>query len=84
MGAYQHPSSVPADAVVWWQGRAWVYVQIDPQRFARREIPADAPVPGGWFLSKGIDAGDRVVNRGAQQLLSEEFRSQIEVGEEKK
>ncbi len=75
---------VPIDAVVWWQGRAWVYVQIDAQRFARREIPADAPVAGGWFVSKGINAGERVVNKGAQQLLSEEFRSQIEVGEEKK
>lgn len=75
---------VPNDAVVWWQGRAWVYVQIDPQRFARREMPADAPVPGGWFVGKGIKAGDRIVNKGAQQLLSEEFRIQIEVGEDKK
>ena len=72
---------VPIDAVVWWQGRAWVYVQIDTQRFARREIPADAPVAGGWFVSEGINAGERVVNKGAQQLLSEEFRSQIEVGD---
>ena len=75
---------VGTDAVVWWQGRPWVYVQIDPQRFARRELPSDAPVPNGWFVSKGIKAGDRIVNKGAQQLLSEEFRSQIQVGEDKK
>ena len=75
---------VPSAAVVWWQGRAWVYVQVDPQRFARREIPADAPVPDGWFVSKAIKPGDRIVSGGAQQLLSEEFRSQIQVGEEKK
>lgn len=75
---------VPNDAVVWLQGRAWVYVQIDRQRFARREIATDAPVLGGWFVSKGIKANDRIVNKGAQQLISEEFRSQIQVGEEKK
>ncbi len=83
-GEPQSGVAVPNGAVVWWQGRAWVYVQIDAQRFARREIPADAPIQGGWFISKGINAGERVVNKGAQQLLSEEFRSQIEVGEDKK
>ena len=75
---------IGTDAVVWWQGRPWGYVQLDRQRFARRELPSDAPVPDGWFVSKGIKAGDRIVNKGAQQLLSEEFRSQIEVGEDKK
>ncbi|MBA3833595.1 MAG: multidrug transporter [Chthoniobacterales bacterium] len=75
---------VPSDAVVWWQGRAWVYVQMDAQRFARREIPTDVPVANGWFDSQWIKAGERVVNKGAQQLLSEEFRSQIEAGEDKK
>ena len=83
-GEPQNGVIVGTDAVVWWQGRPWVYVQIDPQRFARRELPSDAPVPDGWFVSKGIKGGDRIVNKGAQQLLSEEFRSQIQVGEDKK
>ena len=83
-GEPQNGVIVGADAVVWWQGRPWFYLQIDPQRFARRELPADAPVPDGWFVSKGIKAHDRIVNKGAQQLLSEEFRSQIQVGEDKK
>lgn len=75
---------VPLDAVVWWQGGAWAYVQIDAQRFERREISTEAPVAGGWFVSHGIKAGERVVTKGAQQLLSEEFRSQIQAGEDKK
>lgn len=74
---------VPTDAVVWWQGRAWVYVQRDPTLFARRELATDSPVPGGWFIAQGISPDQRVVTKGAQQLLSEEFRAQIDVGDEK-
>ncbi len=74
---------VPRQAVVWWQGRAWIYVQLDAARFARRELPTDSPVPGGWFVSQGIWPDQHVVTKGAQQLLSEEFRAQIDVGEEK-
>lgn len=74
---------MPTDAVVWWQGRAWIYVQRDPTLFARRELATDSPVPGGWFIAQGISPDQRVVTKGAQQLLSEEFRAQIDVGEEK-
>jgi hypothetical protein len=75
---------VPDSAVVWWQGKAWVYVQKDTDRFARREISTDQPVQNGWFIGKGFSAGDRLVTSGAQLLLSEELRAQIQVGEEGK
>jgi hypothetical protein len=45
-------------------------------------IATDRPVPGGWLVQEGVRAGDRVVTRGAAQLLSEEFRARIVVGEE--
>ncbi len=64
---------IPAVAVVWWQGRAWVYVQAGEDRFARREVPLDAPVVEGWFVTKGFSAGEHVVISGAQLLLSKEF-----------
>lgn len=73
---------IPDPAVVWWQGKGWAYVQKDSNRFVRREVPADAPVGGGWFAEKGFSTGERVVVRGAQMLLSEEFRSEVQVGEE--
>ncbi len=73
---------VPKEAVVWWQGRAWIYIQRDAERFARRELTTDSPVPGGWFVAEGISPDQRVVIKGAQQLLSEEFRAQIDVGQE--
>lgn len=73
--------TVPAAAVVWWQGRAWVYLEEAPGRFVRREVATDAPVPGGWFVTAGVTAGGRVVVRGAQMLLSEEGRAAIQGSE---
>ncbi len=64
---------IPAVAVVWWQGRAWVYVQTEADRFARREVPMDVPIVEGWFVMKGFSAGAHVVISGAQILLTKEF-----------
>ena len=74
---------VPSAAVVRTSGSAWAYVQIGDDRFARRLVAADHPTPRGWFVrTGGLHAGDRVVVAGAQTLLSEEQKTQIEVGEE--
>ncbi len=72
---------VPAAAVVWWQGRAWVYVEERPGRFVRRVVATGAPVAGGLFVTGGVVAGDRVVVRGAQMLLSEEGRGAVQGSE---
>lgn len=77
---------VPADSVVWWEGKAWAYLQLSPDQFSRREVPTLAPTSGGWFVQstpKGaFKPGDKLVINGAQQVLSEEFRSQTQtVGE---
>ena len=73
---------VPAEAVVQWDALAWAYVELEPDRLVRVPVPTDRPVPGGWLVADGIAAGDRVVTAGAGQLLSEEFRTRITVGEE--
>jgi hypothetical protein len=73
---------VPSAAVVWWQGKAWAYVEKAPGAYARREISAGRPAPGGWLIPSGIGADEPVVVKGAEQLLSEEFRSQIQAGED--
>jgi len=67
---------VPNDAVVSFQGKAWVYIKRDPTHFVRREISIATPVSGGFFVSN-VPAGSDVVTAGAQQLLSEEMRSQL-------
>lgn len=67
---------VPESALVWHGGTAWVFVQETPDRFERRAVSTRDPTPGGWF-DGSLEPGDPVVVRGAQLLLSEEFRGQI-------
>ncbi|HEV2417308.1 MAG TPA: multidrug transporter [Terriglobia bacterium] len=69
---------IPHSAIVWWQGQAWVYEQTAPTRFTRRTVPAEQPLGDGYFAAQGFAAGAKVVTQGAQVLLSEEFRSQIQ------
>ncbi|HVB36600.1 MAG TPA: hypothetical protein VND42_05110 [Candidatus Acidoferrales bacterium] len=69
---------IPESAILWWQGNAWVYQQMAPGRFARRLVPTNTPLENGIFVSTGFSSGDKIVVRGAQALLSEEFRSQIQ------
>jgi hypothetical protein len=73
---------VPLSAVVWLRGKPWIYVQVNPDRFARREVSTDQPVVDGWFQPQGFSPGETFVAKGPQALLSEEFRAQISVGEE--
>ena len=73
---------MPASAVVWWEGKAWTYVENNPGQFARREVATGQPVEQGWFVGSGFAAGDKVTVQGAELLLSEEFRARFLSGEE--
>jgi hypothetical protein len=72
IGAQRRGVIVPATAVIWSEGNAWAYVQTAPNQFSRREVGTDAPVDGGYFTASGFVAGEKLVNRGAQSLFSEE------------
>jgi hypothetical protein len=41
---------IPASAVVWLQGRAWVYLQTAGDKFTRREIATSEPQPDGGYV----------------------------------
>ncbi len=73
---------IPTSAVVSWQGQSWAYVEQAADRFVRRKVANSVPTDGGWFVGQGFSPGEQVVVRGAQLLLSEELRAQIQVGEE--
>ena len=69
---------VPESSIVWWQGKAWAYVETSANTFARREVSTDSPVSGGYFIpGTTFSPGTKLVTAGAQALLSEEFRSQL-------
>jgi biotin carboxyl carrier protein len=73
---------VPNTAVVQWEGLAWTYRAHGADRFERVRIMTDHPAAGGWVVSGPLAAGDSVVVRGAEELLSEEFRARVTVGDE--
>jgi hypothetical protein len=76
--------TIPASAIVWWHDRAWVYRRVDTEKFTRADIATDLPIRGGGYIVAGFPNTVEIVTRGAQLLLSEEFRAQIQVGEDKK
>lgn len=73
---------LPQSAVVWMQGSSWCYVETAPGKFTRMAVSTANPIPGGWFITGTMAPGTRVVTAGAQTLLSEEFRSQIQSEDE--
>ena len=81
-GRPQRGAIIPSDAVVWSQGTAWCYVEEASGEFVRTAVQTSNPVSSGWFVTEGIDPNARVVTSGAQTLLSEEFRSQIQADQD--
>ena len=73
---------VPDAAVVQWEGLAWAYLRRGTGEYTRVRVPTDQPSRGGWVAGPPLAAGDSVVVTGAQELLSEEFRARVTVGEE--
>jgi hypothetical protein len=73
---------IPRSAVVRYAGLAWLYVKTGDDQFTRREVRLLSPTETGWFVTTGASAGDTVVVTGAQVLLSQELKAQIEREEE--
>src|SRR5262245_46871479 len=72
---------IPSSAVVRHDAEPCVYVPVDRTTFERIALPAMQATEGGWLVTAGLQAGDRVVTDGAQILLSEEFKSQVRLQE---
>ena len=81
-GEPQPGALVPESAVVWFQGKAWIFLRRDKETFVRREITTDQPADAGWVQPRDFGQDAECVVQGAQALLSEEFRAQIPAGEE--
>ena len=80
-GAARPGVIVPRSAVLRQSGQTWIYVQTSSDRFSRRPVAIEESTGQGWF-TRSVPPGDRIVTVGAQALLSEEFKSQIQVGDE--
>ena len=69
---------VPASAVVFYMGKAWIYQEEKEEEFERVEIATNTPVDGGWFLDKDALETHPVVTKGAQSILSKETIGTVE------
>jgi len=68
---------IPEQAVIWYQGESWVYIQVEDDLYQRRALGSSLSTAGGFFSNTAFKAGEALVIRGGQMLLSEEFRWQI-------
>ena len=66
--------TIPANAILRHEGKAWIFCQTSETNFLRREISLDHAVDGGFFTAE-LSATNRVVMTGAQTLLSAELTS---------
>jgi len=73
---------IPRSSVLRHGGRTWVYVKTGEDRFERRDTLLYQPTSKGWFATSGVAPGEKIVVDGAQLLLSEERKAQIESEEE--
>jgi multidrug efflux system membrane fusion protein len=65
--------SVPAAAVVWYAGQPWVYIETSTGHFQRRPL-APTRLAQDWFEASSFHAGEKVVVRGGELLLSQELQ----------
>jgi hypothetical protein len=77
-GEAQSGVALPREAVVRFNGATWVYVQTGDDTFQRTLATPDRPLDNGWFVRQGLKPQDKVVTAGAQELLSEELKNQVE------
>ncbi|MHB1560527.1 MAG: efflux RND transporter periplasmic adaptor subunit, partial [Isosphaeraceae bacterium] len=78
-GAPKRPAvAIPAEALLFHQGRSLVYVRVEPGEYRRREVRTLGRVGDSSIVAArrrdgpdGLDPGEFVVSRGAQVLLSE-------------
>jgi len=63
----------PRAAVIRLRGFDWVYVEAAPTVFERRLLVDPVAEADGFFVAKGLAAGDRVVVAGADELLAAEL-----------
>lgn len=72
-GASQTGVTVPDAAVIWYAGQPWAYVETAAGHYQRRPLSVTARNASGWFEAAGFRAGERVVVRGGELLLSQEL-----------
>jgi hypothetical protein len=76
---------IPRSAVLRHDGRTWVFVHEDEDKFVRKPVTLDSPLENGWFVAAdegGLEGNESIVVTGSQVLLSQEMKAAAGTAEE--
>jgi multidrug efflux pump subunit AcrA (membrane-fusion protein) len=82
VGQSKNVVQVAQSAVVQLNDRRVVYFQRSPEDFVKQFVEVEGEEDGVVYLSPTLPEGGKVVVRGAQTLLSEEYKESIQLVEE--
>lgn len=69
---------VQSSSIVWSNGIPWVYIEEEPFLFVKKPVSLENEIKDGWLvISEALSTNDIIVSKGAQLLLSEEYKYQI-------
>jgi hypothetical protein len=69
---------VQSSSIVWSNGLPWVYIEEEPFLFVKKPVSLENEIKDGWLvISEALSTNDIIVSKGAQLLLSEEYKYQI-------
>jgi len=66
--------AVPKEAVVEVDGKQYVYVVEDANRYVKREVKATSFTPGQMRILEGLTPGQRIVTKGAVLIKGQEVK----------
>lgn len=69
---------VQSSSIVWSNGLPWVFIEEEPFLFVKKPVSLENEIKDGWLvISEALSTNDIIVSKGAQLLLSEEYKYQI-------
>ncbi len=74
IGEEAHILAVPKEAVVEVDGKQYVYVVEDTNRYVKREVKATSFTPGQMRILEGLTPGQRIVTKGAVLIKGQEVK----------
>jgi len=81
VGTPQPGAIVPAGALIMGESDAWAYLQTGTNTYLRTHIDSSRPMGDGYFVSGGINPGQKVVTSGAGMLYAHEINPSTEAAD---
>ncbi len=81
VGPPQEVVEVPESAVLQWNNRRLIYIQRGPEEFVKQFVDVEGEENGTVYVRPTLPEGSHVVIKGAQDLLSEEYKQAIQIAD---